>query len=263
MTQRNYESRWWGYIYDQMMADGREDILADNRRFYPLQLQDVSGPVLECACGTGLIWLPLLAAGHDMYGFDISPWMLARLKRNAAQQGLSEAYIERRISIQALESFRYDQRFAAITIPTNTFANLTTQDAQIKALGNIHDHLAPGGRLLLDILLAGMRDIAEEPEEVQGNWYTWTHPETGLPIRQRLVGRRDFNQQLVLDRCFIEYEGEAEEFPMTARWLFKEEFQLLLRLAGFERWACYGTPEGGRLDLGLAEMQSYWIAYKA
>jgi hypothetical protein len=140
---------------------------------------------------------------------------------------------------------------------------LTTQAAQIRTLRNIYDHLAPSGKFLLDFRLAGLRDIAEEPEEIQGRWHTWIHPETGRPIRQRIVGRRDFNQQLVLDRCFIEYEGESEEFPMTARWLFKEEFQLLLRLAGFERWECYGTPEGGRLDIGLEEIQSYWIAYKA
>ena len=71
-------------------------------------------------------------------------------------------------------------------------------------------------------------------------------------VRQRVDGRADFNNQLILDRCFIEYEGESEDFPMTARWLFKEEFQLLLRLAGFERWECFGTPEGSRLDRGAA-----------
>ena len=47
---------------------------------------------------------------------------------------------------------------------------------------------------------------------------------------------------------------------MTGCWIFKEEFQLLLRLAGFEHWDCYGTPEGGALEIGLDEMQSYWIA---
>jgi len=139
---------------------------------------------------------------------------------------------------------------------------LATQEAQIAVLRNIHPHLAPGGRLLLDLTLAGMRGLVEHPAEVQGRWHIWTHPETGRPIRQRVVGRLDFNNQLVLDRCFIEYEGQREEFPMTARWIFKDEFQLLLRLAGFERWQCFGTPEGEPLVPGLEETQSYWIAYK-
>ena len=116
--QPNYESRWWGYIYDQMMGDLREVVDA-NLHFYATNLRDVDGPVLECACGTGIFLLSLLAAGHDMYGFDISTSMLATLRRKAKQQGVVD--IDSRISVQDFESFRYDQQFAAITIPTNTF----------------------------------------------------------------------------------------------------------------------------------------------
>jgi SAM-dependent methyltransferase len=259
MSQPNYESKWWGYIYDQMMAE-QQDLVDRHYRFYQGNLRDVSGPVLECACGTGLFLLPLLAAGHDIYGFDISQSMLATLKHKAEAQGVVD--IDRRISVQDFESFRYGQRFAAIIIPTHTFSMLTTQEAQIRTLQNIYAHLAPAGKLLLDFRLAGMRDLVEHPVEIQGRWHTWTHPETGRPIRQRIVGRVDYNHQLVLDRCFIEYEAESAEFPMTARWIFKDEFQLLLRLAGFERWEYFGTPAGDPLEIGLEEMQSYWIAYR-
>lgn len=260
MTEPNYESKWWGYIYDQMMQH-MQALVDANLRFYRTNLQNVTGPVLECACGTGLFLLPLLAAGHDMYGFDISSSMLATLKRKATAQGVTD--IDRRISVQAFEFFHYDQPFAAITIPTNTFSMLTTQAAQIRTLQTIYAHLAPGGKFLLDFKLAGMRDLVEYPAEILGRWHTWIHPETGRPIRQRINSRFDFNQQLMLDRCFIEYEDERAEFPMTARWLFKEEFQLLLRLAGFEQWEFFGTPECDPLEIGLEEIHSYWIAYKA
>ena len=49
---------------------------------------------------------------------------------------------------------------------------------------------------------------------------------------------------------------------MTGRWIFKDEFQLLLRLGGFSRWECYGTPERDTLEVGLDDVHSYWIAYK-
>lgn len=259
MAGPNYESKWWGYIYDQMMVN-LQHVVDAHHRFYKAQLRGVQGAVLECACGTGLFLLPLLAGGHDIYGFDISESMLATLKRKAAAQGVAD--IERRISVQRFESFTYDHRFDAIIIPTNTFLMLTTQAAQISTLRTIYAHLTPGGRLLLDLRLAGMWELVNSPPEQQGRWYTWTQPDTGLPIRQRIVGRLDFNQQLTLDHCFIEYEGEVEDFPMHGRWIFKEEFQLLLRLAGFEHWACFGTPEGAPLAIGLEEVQSYWIAYK-
>ncbi len=257
---KNYESQWWGLIYDQMMAEGLADWLENNRRFYYTALRGERGPLLECACGTGLFLLPLLSQGHDVYGFDISAGMLATLERKATAQGLAD--IASRISIQDFESFHYDRQFAAILIPSNSFGMLTSQAAQIRTLRNIYAHLAPGGRLLMDLRLAGVRDLAQTPEVVEGQWYTWTHPESGRPIRQRLVGRYDFDRQLSLDQCYIQYDGQAEDFPMTGRWIFKEEFQLLLRLGGFEHWECFGTPDGGPLHSGLEESFSYWIAYK-
>ena len=83
MAQPNYESKWWGYIYDQMMRADLQEIVDANQRFYQANLRNVTGPVLECACGTGIFLLALLAAGQDMHGLDISPSMLATLKRKA------------------------------------------------------------------------------------------------------------------------------------------------------------------------------------
>jgi SAM-dependent methyltransferase len=260
MTAPNYESKWWGYIYDQMM-ENLSDLVEANHRFYHSNLAHVTGPVLDCACGTGIFLLPLLAAGHDMYGFDISKSMLATLKIKAEDQGIVD--ITDRISVQDFESFSYPQRFDAIIIPTHTFSVLTTQAAQIRTLQNIYAHLAPEGRLLLNIRLVSLRGLVEAPAIQQGRWHTWTHPKTGWPIRQRRDGRLDFNNQLVLDRCFIEYEGQQEEFPMSERWIFKDEFQLLLRLAGFKRWECFSTPERDLLEIGLEETQSYWIVSRA
>ena len=211
MSEPNYESKWWGYIYDQMMAEDLQDEVDNHSRFYDAALRGISGPVLECACGTGLFLLPLLMAGVDIYGFDISTSMLATLKNKAHSLGATD--IESRVSVQGFESFRYDQRFDAITIPTNTFLMLTTQEAHIRTLRNIHAHLAPGGRFLLDLRLLGMPGILQNHPVIEGQWYTWTHPETGRPIRQRMVGRVDFNRQLILDHCYIEYENENGRFP--------------------------------------------------
>ena len=260
MAEQNYESQWWGYIYDQMMEQDLADQVKNTLRFYRSNLDDVSGPFLECACGTGIMLLPLLAAGYDIYGFDISHSMLATLEKKASALGLE--HINERISVQEFETFHYDRHFSAITIPTNTFSMLVTQAAQIRTLENIIRHLAPGGKLLLDIRLAGMRDLVEAPENIRGQWHTWKHPETGHPIRQRIEGRYDFSQQLILDRCFIEYDGQTENFPMNSRYIFKDEFQLLLRLAGFERWKCWSTPERALLQTGLDGTHSYWVAYK-
>jgi SAM-dependent methyltransferase len=260
MAEHNYESEWWGYIYDQMMTAGLRDVLDAHLRFYRSNLGGRAGPVLECACGTGLIFLPFLATGFDIYGFDISEAMLQTLKHKAEAQGFVD--IDDRLSLQNLESFRYDKLFDAILIPSNSFSMLTTQDAQVEALKNTHAHLDSNGILLLDLRLWGMRELVEGDLATQGSWHTWQHPKTGRPIRQRIDGQVDFNQQLILDRCFIEYDDQREEFPMTGRWIFKEEFQLLLRLAGFDQWESFSTPERDPLEVGVEGTHSYWIVRK-
>lgn len=261
MSERNYESKWWAYIYDQMMTQDLPDLLDAHLRFYRSNLGGCTGAVLECGCGTGLLFLPLLAIGLDMYGFDISEAMLKTLKFKAEAQGVVD--MDDRLLLQNLESFRYGKIFEAIIIPSNAFSMLTTQEAQIQALKNINAHLAPNGNLFLDLRLVGMRELVEGDVETQGSWHTWRHPETGRPIRQRIVGQVDFNNQLILDRCFIEYEDQREEFPMTARWIFKEEFQVLLRLAGFDHWESFSTPERDPLEIGVEGTHSYWIVRKA
>ena len=260
MALSNYESTWWGYIYDQMMTQDLQNVLDSHLQFYQANLRAVQGSILECACSTGLFLLPLLDSGHDIYGFDISHSMIAQLKTKAKVRGVAD--INRRISLQDFVSFHYDQSFDAIIIPTNTFLMLTTQEAQITTLKNIYTHLAPRGTVLLDLRLAGMRNLGEHPAVACGRWHTWTHPETGRPIRQRIDGWIDFNNQLTLDHCFIEYDDEREDFPMHGRWTFKDEFQLLLRVAGFTRWSCYGSPTGDQLNVGPDEQHSYWIIDK-
>jgi SAM-dependent methyltransferase len=261
MAERNYKSKWWSYIYDQMMTQDLPDLLDAHLRFYRSNLLDCTGPVLECGCGTRLIFLPLLELGLDMYGFDISEAMLKSLKSKAEAQGFGN--IDRRLSVQDLASFQYEKVFDTIIIPSNTFSMLITPEAQTKALKNIHHHLADQGVLLLDLHLVGINELAAGKQPAQGNWHIWPHPKTKRPIRQRVDGQLDFNNHLIVDHCYIEYDGHFADFPMIARWIFKGEFQLFLRLAGFAHWESFGTPEGNQLEINPDGSYSYWIIQKA
>ncbi len=259
-SNQNYESQWWGHIYDQMMEQDLPDLLANHRHFYHENLAGIQGPVLECACGSGLFLLPLLNAGFNIFGFDISESMLSQLKPKAQQIGHIE--IDQRLSIQSFETFHYDILFEAIIIPTNSFSMVTTQEAQIQTMKNIYQHLAPGGKLLFDLRLTGMRDLVEGTVAGEGSWHDWLHPETGKPIRQKVNGRIDVQNRLIIDECIIEYDGQTESFPMISRWLLKPEIELLLQLAGFKIWEVCSTPNKDPHEESFQETMSYWIATK-
>jgi len=64
----NYQSKQWTLIYDQFNQGRHQKELA----FYRAELEQSASPVLEVACGNGMIFLELLQEGFDIYGFDIS-----------------------------------------------------------------------------------------------------------------------------------------------------------------------------------------------
>ncbi|MDA0791675.1 MAG: class I SAM-dependent methyltransferase [Proteobacteria bacterium] len=240
----NYGSKYWGLIYDQMMERDLPGWLAFSRGFYASHLAGCTGPVLECACGTGLIMLPLIDGGLDVFGFDVSTQMLEALAKKAPEAGF-------RTTKQSMESFRYDHQFDAVIIPSNSFSMLPDREAQLDTLKNVAAHLNPGGRLLMDIRLADSETLAATADGFEGRWHEWKNPDTGTVIRQQIVAEpHDFANQLYRDRCIFECGTDREEIEIVGRWIFRHEFEALLRSSGFPGWQCEESEWG-----------SYWIAH--
>ena len=57
-------------------------------------------------------------------------------------------------------------------------------------------------------------------------------------------------------------EGDIVRVPMQARWIHKEEFQLLLRLGGFRRWEVFGSHNGEPYVASEHMGDTYWTATK-
>jgi len=267
----NYESKWWAHIYDQWWIDDRREAFERDLAFYPLQLAGVKGPVLECACGTGAVMLPLMAQGFDVQGFDTAKPMLAQLRRKARELRITD--IDRRISQQRFTDFGYDVAFEAIIIPSNSFMMIATQDEQIQTLRNIHAHLAPGGRLLLHFFiplyalpasLARDADVTDwsptsQPREVG----TYVHPDTGNSIRLSFTMTSDPMTQRETGTYYFEHEGEVHEVPYASRYTYPAEFALLLRDAAFDRWDVYGSADCTRaFALSAEHTLCFWVAHK-
>jgi ubiquinone/menaquinone biosynthesis C-methylase UbiE len=67
-------------FYDLDLRILAEENLRPGRRddvpFYLARAAHCAGPILEMACGTGRVTIPLAEAGHEIWGFDLSPDML-------------------------------------------------------------------------------------------------------------------------------------------------------------------------------------------
>ena len=250
----NYHSKQWALIYDQFNQGRYQKELA----FYRAELKQCAGPVLEVACGNEMIFLELLQEGFDIYGFDISQEMLGSLFGKADALGQQE--VRARVSRQNMVDFSYDLKFGGIYIPARSFLHLLSQEEQIQCLRNIHHHLQEGGKFLLNFFNPSLHYLlanagpAEQFEFIKG----FTNPETGESVRLLCKQENDVvrQEQRILWRFS---EGDrTHDVPMKLRWIYKEEFQLLLQLAGFKKWKVYGDFD--RSEEVTAGSELIWVA---
>ena len=117
------------------------------------------GPVLELMCGTGRISLPLIEAGVDFCGVDLSPAFTAALEAKLANRGLSA-----RIVTGDARTLDLGQDFALIFIGFNAFAELLGQADQCAALRAIARHLAPQGRAIVTLHNPAIRRLTLHEE---------------------------------------------------------------------------------------------------
>jgi SAM-dependent methyltransferase len=231
--------------------------------FFVEMAQASGGPVLEVGCGTGRVLIPTARAGIEIVGLDLSPFMLAVCRQRLAEE---PPEVQGRVQLveRDMRDFDLGQQFALVTVPFRPFQHLTTVEDQMACLHSIHRHLAPGGRLVLDLFNPSIPYLAapeklEEYDDV---------PEFAMPDgrrvarRARIAGRDYFNQ--VQDVELIYYvthpDGRQERlvhaFPM--RYLFRFEAEHLLVRCGFTIEALYadydkrpyGTKYPGELIWG-------------
>lgn len=195
--------------------------------FYTTRLKNCKGPILEPAVGTGRVLIPLLNKGFNVDGTDCSPQMLSVCRSHCEERGLSPRLYE-----ATMQSFSLPDKYEAIIIPTGSFLLIEKRSDSINALKCFYDHLAPGGRLILDIFLQTEFPLGSISTR------TWTTPEGELiSLEEKLIEVNHVDQYAV---SYMRYEkwrnkqliqSELEYFPL--RWYGIEEFKTLLESIGF------------------------------
>lgn len=216
-------------VYDDVYAD----FLGDVPHVVAL-MKAAGGRVLEVCCGNGRILIPALEAGVPVDGLDLSPEMLADLRRKLGERNLSTETFE-----GDMRDFSLPHRYALIVIPFNSFLHNLTQADQLATLACCRRHLAPGGRLAIVIfhpsapILIQYGSGVEVPTETRhrnGKLVFWDVSEQDRVEQVQTVRRR---LEYFDESGGLEHEAKAS-FRM--RWIYKPEMELLLRVAGFAHW---------------------------
>lgn len=134
-----------GAWYDAEYVHIRGDI-----PYYQQVAADTSGRVLELACGTGRLTIPMAEVGAEVHGIDCAPGMIAhaRAKRSALGQ-----YDRERLQFDAadMRTFRGDSPYGAVVLAFNTLMHMVEDDDLLATLETARRNIAMGGLFHLDL----------------------------------------------------------------------------------------------------------------
>jgi 2-polyprenyl-3-methyl-5-hydroxy-6-metoxy-1,4-benzoquinol methylase len=128
-------------FYDQEFAQRGHEI-----PFFLKQSRLAGGPVLEVACGTGRITLPIARNGVAITGVDVSRPMLELARRKAGAERLAVTWLE-----QDCRQINAGHAFALVFSATNAMQHLQDTDSVNAFLTSAGKALRPGGSLILDV----------------------------------------------------------------------------------------------------------------
>ncbi|MCD6464147.1 class I SAM-dependent methyltransferase [Candidatus Woesearchaeota archaeon] len=240
MEMQNFDR--WAKVYDLIYGTYDKDI-----DFYRKEARKSKGKVLEIACGTGRIYLELVKDGVDAYGIDISNKMLEILKKKAKELGLKP-----KVKKADMKSFSFNIKFSLIIIPFRSFLHNLTIEDQLKTLMNVRKHLKPKGKLILnffypnpEVFVKDMNKEIKEKIRVKDREY----------IKITKTSFADEVNQLLLVESKLKIKDKTywrNKFKIS--FVYKREFELLLRLAGFKKWKVYGG-----FDYKSYKQEMVWI----
>ncbi|HLI05055.1 MAG TPA: class I SAM-dependent methyltransferase [Ktedonobacteraceae bacterium] len=218
------------------------------------ELAGPGSPLLELACGSGRLLIPLASEGYTLVGVDSSTAML-----DLAGQHAREAGVEQRITLlqQDMRSLHLSQRFHLAFCALGSFAHLTTRQAQRQALASARAHMAPRGTFILDISNEDARYMERLSGQVlhQGTW----RRENGSLLTHFVSPASSSGSHLLELTHF--YDEHLQGGPLrraiitTYLYLFeRSEMELLLEEAGFTVKEVFGDYSMGPFTLDSPRM---------
>ena len=227
-----------GRHYDAM----NRDIVADIP-FYVEEAKRAGGPVLELACGTGRLAIPIAQSDIEIVGLDLTPSMLAHAREKAKRAGVAIELIE-----GDCRSFALGRNFSLIFMGFNSMQHLHDHASLAGLFACVRQHLADGGRFVFDVFNPKLSLLARQPSE-RKHERDYEDPDGNGTISFDHAVRYDDASQVAHIGCYFTRRGatgEERDFrveELNMRCFYPQELDLLVRSQGFTLLAKFGNFE--------------------
>lgn len=200
-------------------------------------------PVLDLACGTGRLLLPLAKVGIDIEGCDISVDMLAQCRKNVAENNVNVSLFQ-----QPMHSLDLPRTYQTIYI-CGSFGLAGSRKSDLGTLQRCFHHLQPGGALIFNkdveyaypdawsLWLRENRQSLPEPWPDEGS-HRQSDDGYEFISRTRMVALNPMEQsyvrQIWVEKYLDGHKLRDEKYNLRGNFYFMNELILMLEKVGFK-----------------------------
>lgn len=202
--------------------------------------------VLELACGSGRIGVELLRgpATFHLEGLEINENMLAAYSRKMEHE---PEELKQRLTLHRGDMYNYELenkgKFGLIFLPFNGICHLYTVEQQLETFRNTYEHLAPGGRFVIDVYV---------PRNCSGDTLPLVYLDNVIEtpdgkLKMLIYSSHSYDRYEQIDHITWVHEkffasGVHERYltRLDYRAFFPLELQMLFQVTGFTIEASYG-----------------------
>lgn len=223
-------------LYDLMFPAGPQ---VD---FYLAEARRSGGRVLELACGTGRVLLPIASAGLPAVGLDLSVEMLSEARRKANDLGVDVELVQ-----GDMRSFEVNGMFDLIFVASNSLLHLHESAELVSCFRAVARHLSASGRFVFDVFNPSVHMLASA-DGVRRYRQSFVDPERG-EVRVDVAGTYDVPAQVMREVWYFSSSTEVDFVvaPLEVRSIFPQELPLLVSAGGLRLLDRCGNFAGGAL----------------
>ncbi len=222
-------------LYDALLPISPEHI-----GFYEKLARSQGGSVLELACGTGQIIVPIARKVSRAVGLDKSPRMLAAARQRASADGAQIEFVD-----GDMRTFDLGDRFALIFVARNSLLHLHDADQFAALFASVRRHLTDDGIFAFDIFNPSIRLLAREA----GERHVVMQVSSALHGELTVEATADYDAETQVNRAtwFVSTPTQRDRWisPLHLRSIFPQELLTLLGVNGFRLMQRDGDFRGG------------------
>ncbi|QED50154.1 class I SAM-dependent methyltransferase [Cytobacillus dafuensis] len=219
--------------YDDPKLYDKENSFIDELPFLLKWADTSNGVIIELACGTGRVTIPIASRGYKLIGVDLHKGMLEEAKKKAFNQNVNITWVQQdctKLSLNITSKLIY--------MVGNSFQHFLTNGAQDKLLTSVNRHLEIEGIFIFDTRFPSKEELLQPNTEEY--WKTYIDHENGNAVDVYTISNYDSLNQIqhyTTIRRMKNNQGIVlgeKSTNISLRYVFPKEMERILSNNGFE-----------------------------